>query len=125
VPALIAPDGSQEVDLAERGPLDITEIEFTIGTLPQHEAGESHLPGGPDNEVGIGAIVRVEVLVHGPRGQRLENVVRSVASIPAVAEVPFYRVHDLLPSSVAHGHIQESPIVMACRGLCGSERREG
>ena len=38
VPALIAPDCSQEIDLAERGPLDITEIELTIGTLPQHEA---------------------------------------------------------------------------------------
>jgi hypothetical protein len=34
--------------------------------------------------------------------------------------MPFHRVHDLLPSSVAHRYIQESPIVMARRGLCSS-----
>jgi hypothetical protein len=99
VPALIAPDCSQEIDLAESGPLDITEIELTIGTLPQHEAGESHLPGGPDNQVGIGAVVRVEVLVHSPRGQGLENLVGAIAPTPAVSEMPFHRIHDLLPSS--------------------------
>ena len=125
VPALIAPDCSQEIGLAERGPLDITEIELTMGTLPQHEAGESHLPGGPDNYVRIGAVVRVAVLVHRPRGPGLENLVGSIAPTQAVARCPFHRVRDLLPSSVPRRDIQESPLVMARRGLCGSERFKG
>ena len=88
VPALIAPDCSKEIDLAERGPLDITEVELTIGTLPEHEPGEAQLPGGPDNQVGIGAVVRVEVLVQRPGGQGLENLVGALAPTPAIAEMP-------------------------------------
>src|SRR5260370_19320891 len=94
LPTLIASDRPQEVDLAERGPMDIAEVEFTVGALPQHETGESPLPGGPNTQVRIGAVIRVEVLVHRPRGQRLENLAWAVPSTPADAQMPLHSVDD-------------------------------
>jgi hypothetical protein len=45
---------SQEVDLAERGPVGIAEVQFGVHALPAHEAGDALLTAGADDQVGIG-----------------------------------------------------------------------
>src|SRR3954465_9555848 len=58
----VGADGPQEVDLAEVGPVGLTEVELALGALPEQEAAEPLLTGGPDHEVGIGLSLGVEVL---------------------------------------------------------------
>jgi hypothetical protein len=40
LPALIAPDCTEEVAFAERRPVGIAEVELAVSTLPRHEARE-------------------------------------------------------------------------------------
>jgi len=40
LPALIAPDCTEEVDFAERRPVGIAEVELAVSTLPRHKARE-------------------------------------------------------------------------------------
>src|SRR5262245_65238074 len=61
VSLLVAPDGAQEVDLAEGRPVDVAEVKLAVGALPQQEARQPDLAGGPDDQVGIGEIRGVEV----------------------------------------------------------------
>jgi len=58
---LIAADGSEEIDLAERRPARVAEIELAIGTLPEEEAGEANLPTCPNDEIRIGEIIHIEI----------------------------------------------------------------
>src|SRR3954467_8872731 len=61
-PAGIRPQGAQEVDVAEVGPVRLAEVELGGRALPQQEAAEALLPRRADDEVGVGLALGVEVL---------------------------------------------------------------
>src|SRR6476661_6068987 len=61
VPAGIRPQGTEEVDVAEVGPVGLAEVELRRCALPEEEAAEPLLPRRADDEVGIGLALGVEV----------------------------------------------------------------
>ena len=105
--------------------MDVAEVELAVRALPEHEAGEAHLSRGPDDQVGIGAVVGVEILVHGVGGEGADDLVGAFPAGEALPEVPFDRIHDLLPAAVPHPHVQEHPLVLARGRLRRPERLEG
>jgi hypothetical protein len=42
LPLLERPDGPQRVQLAERGPVDVGEVELAVAALPGQKAAESY-----------------------------------------------------------------------------------
>jgi hypothetical protein len=54
LPGGVAAQCSQEVDLAERGPVGAAEVHFRVHGLPEQEAGYALLAVGADDQVGIG-----------------------------------------------------------------------
>lgn len=72
---LIASDRPQEVDLPEGWPMRIAEVELRIGALPEHEAREPHLSARANDQIGVWAIMRVQILVQGVRAQASQNLV--------------------------------------------------
>src|SRR5699024_5781895 len=59
------PQGAQQVDAAEPGPVGLAEPVLGVHGLPQQEAGEPLFAGGADDEVRIRLPPGVEVLGHG------------------------------------------------------------
>ena len=57
----VVTDCAKEVDLSEAGPIGIAEVVFRISTLPEHEAAESNLAAGSDNQIWVGQIGGVEM----------------------------------------------------------------
>ena len=58
--AAIVLERRDERRIVEIRPEDRHEHEFGVGGLPEQEVGQPHLPGGPDDQVGIGDVRRVE-----------------------------------------------------------------
>src|SRR5688500_8884509 len=52
-PRGVGPDGPQEVHLAEVRPIGLAEVELRVRALPEQEAGQPLLAGGPDDQVGV------------------------------------------------------------------------
>src|SRR5690242_3782573 len=61
-PRGVGAERAEEVDLAERGPVGVAEVELGVGALPEQETAEALLARGPDDQVGVGLAGRVEVL---------------------------------------------------------------
>src|SRR5689334_4540033 len=58
----VGAQGAEEVDLAEGGPVGVTEVELGVGALPEQESAEALLARGADDQVRVGLAGRVEVL---------------------------------------------------------------
>src|SRR6202035_1076200 len=61
LPSGVAAKCPQEVDLAERGPVGVAEVELGVHGLPEQEVGYALLAAGPDDQVGVGLPGRVQV----------------------------------------------------------------
>src|SRR5699024_3672229 len=103
------PQGAQQVDAAEPGPVGLAEPVLGVHGLPQQEAGEPLFAGGADDEVRVRLPPGVEVLGHGldadPRGDAL--AVQTLGG-----QVPHQLLHgvdDLPPRAVADGRIDPPP----------------
>jgi hypothetical protein len=59
LPGGVAAKCLQEVDLAERGPVGVAEVELGVHGLPEQEVGHALLPAGSDDQVGVGLPGRV------------------------------------------------------------------
>src|SRR5699024_12699853 len=59
------PQGAEQVDAAEPGPVGLAEPVLGVHGLPQQEAGEPLFAGGADDEVRIRLPTGGEVLGHG------------------------------------------------------------
>ncbi len=57
---LVVRDGFEEMDAAEVGPKAIGDQELRVGDLPEEEVGDALLPGGADDEIGVGHVAGVE-----------------------------------------------------------------
>src|SRR5262249_30071930 len=104
---LIASDRPKKVDLAKHRPVGIAEVELAVGTLPQHEARQADLATGPDDQIRIRAIVRIQVLGQRLGGNALEDILGAVLPDEALLEVAFDGIDDLLPPSISNPDIQE------------------
>src|SRR6266496_1777549 len=58
----VGAERAEEVDLAERGPVGVAEVELGVGALPEEEAAQALLPRGPDDQVRVGLARGVQVL---------------------------------------------------------------
>ena len=56
--------GLPEVVFGEGGPRGIAEVQFAEGGLSGHEAGQTLLAGGADDEVDLGLASRGQVALH-------------------------------------------------------------
>src|SRR5262249_45970486 len=119
---LIAPDRSKEIDLPEDRPMRIAEIELAVGTLPEHESRQTHLAAGANDEIGVRAVVRVEVLCDRLGRQSAQDLVGCLPAREAVVEVALDRIDDLRASAIADADVQEQSIVRARGGLRGLQR---
>src|SRR5215211_1669593 len=50
----IRPQSAKEVHLTEVRPVGVGEVVLGVGRLPQQEPGQPDLPGGADDQVGVG-----------------------------------------------------------------------
>src|ERR1017187_7845679 len=63
-PALKVSDGFEQMDAAEIRPQPLGDKDLGVGDLPQQIVGNSHLSGGPDQQVGVGHVGSVEMTVN-------------------------------------------------------------
>jgi hypothetical protein len=61
LPGGVAAQCSQEVDLTERGPVGVAEVQLGMHGLPEQEVGYALLAAGADDQVGIGMPCCVQV----------------------------------------------------------------
>ena len=88
--------------------MDVGEVQFRVGYLPEQEVRDSFLAAGSDDEVGVGQIGSVHL------ARYLRRVYRFKREIPASVLCCdlAHRVHDLLPASVCQAH-REQEVGMA------------
>src|SRR2546426_10240011 len=103
---LVGADRAQEVDLPERRPVRVAEVELAVGALPQEEAGEPDLAAGADDEVRVGEVGRVEILADRLLGDALDDRLHVFALLVLLAQHRLHRVDDLLASAVGEGDRQ-------------------
>src|SRR3990172_1326237 len=65
VAVLVVEDGLVELAPAEVGPEHRRHEELGVRELPEEEIGDPLLAGGPDQEVGVGAVAREELAAEG------------------------------------------------------------
>src|SRR5579862_4449363 len=100
-PALLeSAHGTQEVHLAEGGPEHVGEIEFAVGALPQQEPRKADLAAGPDDELGIGEIWRIEIAADRFGRHQLDGFRQRPAASLQVPEEGLHRVGDLLAPAI-------------------------
>src|SRR6266508_4125463 len=58
----VGAEGAEEVDLAERGPVGVAEIELGVGALPEQEVRHPLFAAGPDDQIWVGLPGGVEVV---------------------------------------------------------------
>src|SRR5439155_13937105 len=115
---LVGADRAEEVDLPERGPVRITEVELAVGALPQEEAREPDLAAGADDEVRVGKIGRVEILADRLLGDALDDRLHVLALLALLAQHRPHRVDDLLAAAVRERDRQVHRAIRR-RGLLG------
>src|SRR4029079_1548815 len=98
---LIRAQRPQEVDLAERRPVDIGEVQLAVGALPGEEAAQALLAARADDEVRIRQARRVE-----PGRKRLArdllcDLSSRHARLRKRAHERLARVDELVPAAVA------------------------
>jgi hypothetical protein len=72
---LVAAERAEEVEFAERGPVDVGEVELAVGALPEEEAAEAYLAACADDQVGVGLADGVEVRCERFGGDLLGDLV--------------------------------------------------
>jgi len=68
LPGGVAAKRPQEVDLAERRPVGVAEVQLGVHGLPEQEVGHALLTAGADDEVGVGLPAGRNPGTSGPPG---------------------------------------------------------
>src|SRR5574344_967094 len=100
-------DGPEQIYVSESGPVDIGEIEFGVGHLPQQEARYANLPRCPEHEVGIGDPVSGDV----SRDHVLVDLRYVYPAVNRILCNTTHRIGDVLPPAVGYGHVQEAVVI--------------
>ena len=61
LPARVAAQGAEKVDLAEGRPVGVAEVQFRVGALPEQEVRQALLAARADDQVGFRVLRRVQV----------------------------------------------------------------
>src|SRR5260370_35124 len=81
-------DRSEEVDLPERRPQHVAEVELAVGALPEEEPREADLAARPDDEIGVREIGGVEVARDRVGRDALDELLQVLPLPPALSEQP-------------------------------------
>src|SRR4051812_48714627 len=101
VPVAVGAQGPQEVDVPERGPVGVAEVELAVGALPEQESGQPLLAGGADQQVGVGLAAGVEVLGDVLDVEEGGDLLEAGALGGMLGEQTADGVGDLAPAAVA------------------------
>src|SRR5574337_471299 len=114
---LKASNRSKKVDLSKDRPVRITKVILAVRTLPEQEPTQSNLTAGPNNEIGVGQIVRIEILADLINGNLIDHLLQRDPSCRLVLEHRRDGIRDFLSSAVSHGDIQAKGVVVSRRIL--------
>ena len=120
---LVGAQGTQEVDLPERRPVRVAEVELAVGALPGQEAAQPDLAAGADDEVGICLAAGVEVAGDLVVGDRLGETLDRHAPGEQLADGGPAGVHQLLVAAVGQGECHHRPAAVGGGGLRRLDRR--
>src|ERR1700733_3331476 len=109
----VGAERAEEVDLAEGGPVRIAEVKFRIRALPEQEATEPLLAGGPDDQVGVRLAGRVQVFGDVLHVQDLGQLLDRGAPGRVVLQQRADRVGDLPPPAVADRNVDQRALIGA------------
>ncbi len=114
---LVTSNGPKKVDFAKGRPIRIAKIIFAVSALPKHEAREAHLATGPNDQVRVRTIVRIEKTVQSIRRKTLENLFGSISTCETLLKIAFYSFDDFLTTTVSDPNIEQKFIVISSRRL--------
>src|SRR5207247_3782821 len=118
IPLLESAHGAQEVDLPERRPVNVAEVELAVRALPEQEPREPHLAARSNDQVGIGKVGRVEVPGESLLGDALDDRLEVLALLGLLAKQCLHRVDDLLAPAVGDSDRQRH-LAIGGGGLLG------
>src|SRR5829696_8602449 len=97
-------NGAQELLRREVRPQSIGHVKLGVGYLPEQEVGDAQLAAGPDYEIHLGYLGRVEVAGEGSLVDILGG--------EAVRDYAPRRVHDLRAAAVVESHVDIELVVV-------------
>ena len=116
------PDRAQQVDLAERRPVDVREVEFAVRALPEQEAGEADLAAGANDQVGLGRAGGVEMARDRRRCDLIDDVRELGALRLYLAEQRPHRIGNLFAPAVGDRDDQLHGVIARGGSFRGPDR---
>src|SRR6187551_3211072 len=109
---LVGAKRAEEVELAQLGPIDVSEVELAVRALPREEAAQPYLSTRADDQVRIRLAGRVQV-----RGDCLwGDPLRHRRRVQVLGDEPFDqragRVDELVAAAVAERDVQAQAVVL-------------
>src|SRR5262247_4144028 len=111
---LITPYRSEKIDFPERRPVGVAKVKLAVSTLPQHEARQTHLSTGANDQIRIRAIIGIQKFVECLWGKVSEDFLRRIWPHEMLLKVTPDCVDNLLAASVADANVHEHLIVVLC-----------
>jgi len=111
---LITPYCSKKIDFPKCWPVGVTKIKLAVDALPQHEARQTHLSTGADDQIRIRSIIGIQEFVECLRGKVSEDFFRRIPLRKTLLKVTPDCVDNLLSPSVANTNIHDHLIVVLC-----------
>src|SRR5262249_31618911 len=105
--SLITPYRSKKIDSPECWPIGVTKVKLAVSALPQHEARQTHLSTGANDQIGIRAIMGIQEFVECLWGKLSENFLRRIPLRKTLLKVTPDRVDNLLSPPVANANVHE------------------
>src|SRR5690606_12499776 len=112
---------AQEVDLAERGPVGLAEVELAVDALPEQEPTDPLLAGRADHQVRVGLAARVQVLGDVLDRDRVGQVLQRDAGLRLLLEQRAHRTRDLVAPAVADRAVDVHALDVGRRPLRGAQ----
>ena len=101
--------GAQKVDATKVGPVDLAKVVLRVHGLPQHESGEALFSRCPDDEVGVGLVLRVQVSGDVRVGKGIGQFFQGASLSRRFAHHGAHGLGDLVSSAVADGDVDRHP----------------
>jgi hypothetical protein len=111
VHAAEGPYRAEEVELSERRPVHVCEVELAAAALPGQKAAQAHLPARPDDEVRIGVVGRVQMSPDCIRVDVLRQLVSRHSLFGQRPDKASHRVDELVATAVAERDAEAHTVI--------------
>src|SRR6185295_7037223 len=110
-----------EFAATEVGPQGRSEVELGVGELPEEKVTDSRFATGADQQVGIGQLMGIEILLN----TRLIHIVRLQLSVLCLMQEFTHGVYDFCAAAIAEGDCEMKFVEMGSFLLGGPNPLKG